>query len=217
MPLGPTSYGDSPYQTLSAFAGNPHLISLDKLVEDGLLRQGDLHDVPPFPRNRVDYGWIYTYHNKKLALAFHNFDAAASGPLRRAYDQFDAEHAHWLEEYALFIAFKRQHKLRPWIEWERELLQRNPTAISAARQHCAEAIRVEKFRQWLFYRQWGALKSYANNKGIRLIGDLPIFVAHDSADVWANQNEYYLDEYGNPDRDSRRAARLLQPDRATLG
>ena len=198
LPLGPTSYGDSPYQTLSAFAGNPHLISLDKLVEDGLLRQGDLHDVPPFPRNRVDYGWIFPYHNKKLALAFHNFDAAASGPLRRAYDQFDAEHAHWLEEYALFIALKRQHKLRPWIEWERELLQRNPTAISAARQHCAEAIRVEKFRQWLFYRQWGALKSYANNKGIRLIGDLPIFVAHDSADVWANQNEYYLDEFGNP-------------------
>ncbi len=198
LPLGPTSYGDSPYQTLSAFAGNTNLISLDRLVDDGFLGERDLFDVPPFPRNRVDFGWIIPYHNQKLAFAFRNFQAIDSGPLRGEYEAFAVEQAHWLEDFALFVALKRQHKLRPWNEWEGDLLRRDPSALASAAEELADDLKLEKFRQWLFFRQWSALKRYANEKGIKLIGDLPIFVAHDSADVWANQREYELDGTGSP-------------------
>ena len=198
LPLGPTSYGDSPYQTLSAFAGNPNLISLDRLVKVGLLRASDLVDTPPFPRDRVDYGWIIPFHNQKLALAFHRFRESSDSQLKREYEQFISESRFWLEDFALFIALKRGHKLRPWIEWESGFRQRDEATLDAARETLAEQIAAERFRQWLFHRQWTALKTYANDKGIRLFGDLPIFVAHDSADVWAHQHEYFLDDAGNP-------------------
>lgn len=198
LPLGPTSYGDSPYQTLSAFAGNSNLISLDLLVKDGLLTRDDLADAPPFPRGKVDYGWIIPYHNQKLALAWHNFVQRDHPGLRREYDQFVAAQSFWLEDFALFIALKLQHKLRPWVEWEAELRRREPTAIAKASSDLTDHIEAERFRQWLFYRQWTALKACANGKGIRLFGDLPIFVAHDSADVWAHQHEYFLDDSGSP-------------------
>ncbi|MCY4064479.1 MAG: 4-alpha-glucanotransferase [Chloroflexi bacterium] len=198
LPLGPTSYGDSPYQTLSAFAGNSNLISFDRLVEEGLLNQGDLADTPPFPTDRVDYGWVIPFHNQKLALAYRNFAANPDQALAQAFRQFVSENQFWLEDFALFIALKRQHKLRPWTAWESELRRRDPSALAAARQVCAEQVNLERFRQWLFYRQWTALKEYAQGKGIRLIGDLPIFIAHDSADVWAHQREYYLDDAGSP-------------------
>ncbi len=198
LPLGPTSYGDSPYQTLSAFAGNSNLISLDRLIEDGLLDADDLADAPPFPGDRVDFGWVIPYHNQKLTFAYYNFAANPEPALNREFSQFVSENQFWLEDYALFIALKRKHKLRPWTEWQGELRRREPRALAAAREDCAEQINLERFRQWLFYRQWTALKNYALGKGIRLIGDLPIFVAHDSADVWANQHEYFLDETGAP-------------------
>lgn len=198
LPLGPTSYGDSPYQTLSAFAGNSNLISLDSLIEDGLLETSDLADAPPFPKDRVDYGWSIPYHNQKLALACHNFATNSAPALHQAFSQFISEHQFWLEDFALFSALKRQRKLRPWTEWEPELRRRDASALAAARQACAEQLNLERFRQWLFHRQWTALKQYAHGKGIRLIGDLPIFVAHDSADVWARQHEYLLDEHSRP-------------------
>ncbi|MCY3918063.1 MAG: 4-alpha-glucanotransferase [Chloroflexi bacterium] len=198
LPLGPTSYGDSPYQTLSAFAGNSNLISFDRLVEAGLLNKGDLADTPPFPEDRVDYGWAIPFHNQKLALACHHFVANPNQALSQAFRQFVSENQFWLEDFALFIALKRQHKLRPWTAWESELRRRDPAALAAAREACAEQINLVRFRQWLFYRQWSALKQYAHSKGIRLIGDLPIFVAHDSADVWAHQDEYVLDDTGSP-------------------
>ena len=198
LPLGPTSYGDSPYQTLSAFAGNSNLISLDRLVDLGLLQKSDLADTPPFPRSRVDFGWVIPYHNQKLALAWRNFKAEPDPALTRDFNQFVTEHEFWLEDFALFAAVKRKRKLRPWTEWEAELRRRDPMALAAARESCAGQIDLERFRQWLFHRQWQALKAYAQGKGIRLIGDLPIFVAHDSADVWARQHEYCLDEDGNP-------------------
>ncbi|MCY3980041.1 MAG: 4-alpha-glucanotransferase [Chloroflexi bacterium] len=198
LPLGPTSYGDSPYQTLSAFAGNANLISLDRLVPNGLLELGDLADTPPFPRDRVNYGWVIPYHNQKLALAYHNFAADADLTLKREFGEFVSDNQFWLEDFALFIALKRQHRLRPWTEWERELRQRDASALAKARVECAEQMNLERFRQWLFHRQWTALKECAHEKGIRLIGDLPIFVAHDSADVWAHQHEYLLDVSGSP-------------------
>lgn len=198
LPLGPTSYGDSPYQTLSAFAGNSNLISLDLLVKDGLLQRNDLADVPPFPKGRVDYGWVIPYHNQKLSLAWRHFNDNVYPQLQQEYDQFVSEHRFWLEDFALFIALKRQHKLRPWVEWESNLRLRDTSAIAKATAALAEHIDAERFRQWLFHRQWTAFKTYAHDKGIRIFGDLPIFVAHDSADVWAHQQEYHLDKTGNP-------------------
>ncbi len=197
LPLGPTSYGDSPYQTLSAFAGSSHLISLDRLVEDGLLTKGDLADAPPFPANSVDYGWVGPYHNQKLASAWRNFSGGADQSLRQDFERFVDENHFWLEDFALFVTLKTRHRLRPWVEWEREFRRRDPAALAYASANFAEQVNSERFRQWLFYRQWRALKLYAKSKGVRIIGDLPIFVAHDSADVWANQREYFLDEAGN--------------------
>ncbi len=197
LPLGPTSYGDSPYQTLSAFAGSSLLISLDRLVEDGLLTKGDLADAPPFPANSVDYGWVGPYHNQKLASAWRNFSGGADQLLRQDFERFVDENHFWLEDFALFVTLKTRHRLRPWVEWEREFRRRDPAALAYASANFAEQVNSERFRQWLFYRQWRALKLYAKSKGVRLFGDLPIFVAHDSADVWANQREYFLDEAGN--------------------
>ena len=156
---GPTSYGDSPYQTLSAFAGNAILISLDRLVEDGLLQKSDLADRPPFPQDYVDYGWVIPYHNQKLALAFRNFMADADLALKRQFGEFVSENRFWLEDFALFIALKRQHKLRPWTEWERELRRCDGSALAKASEECAEQCNLERFRQWLFHRQWAALES----------------------------------------------------------
>ena len=198
LPLGPTSYGDSPYQTLSAFAGNSNLISLDRLVDDGLLNRGDLADTPPFPAASVDFGWIGPYHNEKLAIAWHNFSRSEGRSLRSEFERFVDENRFWLEDFALFAALKRQHGLRPWVEWDGELRRRESSALANAAATLAEQVNAERFRQWLFNRQWTALKSYATGKGIRLFGDLPIFVAHDSADVWAHQGEYFLDATGNP-------------------
>jgi len=198
LPLGPTSYGDSPYQTLSAFAGNPNLISLDSLVMDGLLAAADLADSPAFPDDRVDFGRVIPFHNQTLALACHNSVSSARPALKQEFAVFVAANRYWLEDFALFAALKQAHELCPWVEWESDLSRRGSQSIAKASQAYASEIEEEKFRQWLFYRQWTALRTYARGKGIRLFGDLPIFVAHDSADVWANQREYFLDARGRP-------------------
>jgi len=198
LPLGPTSYGDSPYQTLSAFAGNPNLISLDMLVDEGLLAENDLTDTPDFPADQVDYGWVIPFHDEKLSLAYQNFVMSKDQTIQTAFDVFVQENTYWLEDFAVFVALKRLHDLRPWVEWQTDLALRDKKALAKAVETYEDEINEQKFRQWLFYKQWNALKTYANNKGIRLFGDLPIFVAHDSSDVWVNQHEYYLDEMGNP-------------------
>lgn len=199
LPLGPTSYGDSPYQTLSAFAGNPNLISLDKLVEDGLLTPEDLADTPDFPTDKVDYGWIIGFHDEKLSLAYQRFKATAQEKARKPFENWCRDNADWLNDFALFVTLKKKNNGRPWTEWDDEgeaLYQ--PASLAKARQQHADAIEEQRFRQWLFYTQWYALKYYANKKGIRIFGDIPIFVAHDSSDVWANKTEYFLDEKGHP-------------------
>lgn len=198
LPLGPTSYGDSPYQTLSAFAGNPNLISLDKLVEEGWLNRDDLNDAH-FPNDYVDYGPVIAYHNQKLNVAFSRFQKNGSMSQKSAFEAWCAEQAYWLDDYSLFVALKDEHGGRPWVEWERDYALRDPAALQGARKQLAERIAERQFRQWVFYRQWLDLKRYANGKGVRLFGDIPIFVAHDSADVWANRDEYYLDAHGNPE------------------
>ncbi len=197
LPLGPTSYGDSPYQTLSAFAGNPNLISLDRLAEEGWLSAADLADAPPFPAEHVDYGWVIAYHSEKLQLASGRF-AASRGADHAAFEAWCAENAHWLDDFALFAALKEHHGGRPWVEWPEGEALHEPSALEAARREHAAEIAHHRFCQWVFHRQWDDLKRYANGKGISLIGDIPIFVAHDSADVWANREEYFLDEAGQP-------------------
>jgi 4-alpha-glucanotransferase len=199
LPLGPTSYGDSPYQCLSAFAGNTNLISLDKLVEDGWLTPQTLADVPDFPVNNVDYGPVINYHNNKLHLAYMRFKSSATDEQRAALDVWCKDEAHWLDDWSLFFALKNEHGGRPWVEWEVGLALRDEDALQAARLRLADEINKHRFLQWLFHEQWYALKAYANQRNIRLIGDIPIFVAHDSADVWSNRGEYYLDPKGNPE------------------
>lgn len=197
LPLGPTSYGDSPYQTLSAFAGNPNLISLDKLRDDGWLTDEDLANTPDFPADQVDYGWIIGFHDEKLSLAYKRFKDDC-GEHCQPFENWCEDHAHWLEDFALFAALKNAHGGRPWVEWDEKYALRDEKALAKARKEHATAIDEQRFRQWLFYRQWYELKYYANHRGIQLFGDLPIFVAHDSADVWANQGDYYLDDTGQP-------------------
>ncbi len=198
LPLGPTSYGDSPYQSLSTFAGNPLLISFDKLVAEGWLLPEDVAKVPNFPPYLVDFGNVISYHNHVLAKAYARFDATASGAQRSEFVAWCAQESYWLDDWALFIALKNLYGGKPWVEWPEGEALRDSAVLEATRVKNARSIDEHKFRQWLFFKQWHELKAYANNKGIRLVGDVPIFVAHDSSDVWANRDDYYLDATGNP-------------------
>ena len=195
LPLSPTGFGDSPYQTLSAFAGNPMLISPEKLVEAGHLSADDLRGAPHFPSDRVDFGPVIQYKTGLLDRAFANFRARGAND---TFARFCREQSSWLDDFALFMALKETHALRPWHEWERELTTRQPAALEHARQSLAKEIEKQKYRQWLFAEQWLAVKRYANARGIRMIGDIPIFVSDDSADVWANTNLFSLDQNLRP-------------------
>lgn len=194
LPLSPTGYGDSPYQGLSAFAGNPMLISPEKLVEAGHLSASDLEDVPHFPDDRVDFGPVIYHKTRLLNSAFANFGHKASAGERAAFAQFCGAQAFWLDDFALFMALKESHGLRPWEEWEQGLATRELAALAFAREQLASEIENQKYRQWQFFEQWLAVKAYANEQGLRVIGDIPIFVALDSADVWANPHLFYFDE-----------------------
>jgi len=198
LPLGPTSYGDSPYQCLSAFAGNTNLISLDKLVVDGWLTNDDLEDVPDFPANRVDYGPVIDYHNKKLHLAYERFRDSATEQQCSLFALWSSDNGYWLDDWSLFFAIKNDHGGRPWVEWESGLRQREQEALKDAHERLNSEIKKHRFLQWVFYSQWGDLKKYAGERGIRLVGDIPIFAAHDSCDVWSNSESFYLDDNGNP-------------------
>ncbi len=197
LPLGPTGYGDSPYQCFSAFAGNPLLVSPDRLVEDGLLGRNDLEGVH-FPAGHVDYGPVIEFKNRILNRAWENFRGGAAPALRAAFADFCRHAAGWLDDYALFRAIKDAHGGKSWSDWPPELVVRKPDALAAARRELAGAVGLHQFRQFLFFRQWRALKECANRRGVRLIGDAPIFVASDSADVWGNPDLFWLDERGRP-------------------
>ncbi|MFC1600751.1 4-alpha-glucanotransferase [Candidatus Sumerlaeota bacterium] len=203
-PLGPTGFGDSPYQCFSAFAGNPLLIELDELAELGLLGD-ELTRVPAFPPDRVVYGPLIEWKNKVLSRAFETFHKAqktkSSDSLPALADEFECwrqENGAWLDEFALFMALKDEHGGAPWPAWSEELRGRDAAALEAARQRLSHSIERHAFCQFLFFRQWHALKKYANASGVSIIGDVPIFVAHDSADAWANQELFHLDARGRP-------------------
>jgi 4-alpha-glucanotransferase len=198
LPLGPTGYGDSPYQCFSAFAGNPYLVSPEALAQDGLLNSVDLDDLPDFPETHVDFGRVISWKLSLLDQAFFHFEAAATPAIQRDYTAFKEKHKNWLEDFALFMALKEAHGGVSWTMWEPPLRERHPEALALARRELEGAIRRQVFRQFVFFRQWEALHAHARRLGIQIIGDIPIFVAHDSADVWSHPELFYLNENGSP-------------------
>jgi len=192
LPLNPPGYSDSPYQCYSAFAGNPLLISPERLVEWKLLTPKMIADPPEFPHGRVDYDAVGGYKNGLLKKAYKRFHEDES------YAAFREENASWLDDYALFMALLEHHDGKPWNEWEPGLAHRDPEAMDGARNDLAERVGFYAFSQYLFYRQHGELKREAAERGIMLIGDIPIFVAHNSADVWGNQDLFFLEPDGRP-------------------
>lgn len=198
LPLGPTGYGNSPYQCYSAFAGNPLLISLEKLVEEGLLHAGDGPLEQPFPAERVEFDRAQAFHEQELQKAFASFGGVAFASLREEAAAFKLRHAAWLDDYAFFRALKTAHGEKPWHKWEADIRMRDVQALLRWQDRLAQQVEYQKFTQFLFFRQWAALKQYANDRGISILGDLPIFVAHDSADVWGNQELFELRTDGSP-------------------
>ena len=176
LPLGPTGYGNSPYQGFSAFAGNILLISPRCLAADGLLTPKDLESLPGFSDRLVDYGAAQPFKGALLDKAFGNFTRRAKGELHSAFAQFCEHCSFWLDDYALFSALKEAHGRIQWIEWDRELADYQAAAIATARGKLREEIERQKFHQFLFFRQWQALREYGHARGVRLVGDLPIWV-----------------------------------------
>jgi 4-alpha-glucanotransferase len=198
LPLGPTGYGDSPYQCFSAFAGNYYLISPELLLDEGLLEPDDLIGAEQFPLERVDYGAVIEWKLTLLERAFGRFQTGTFPKLKGELVQFHYKNLAWLPDFSLFMALKDAHGGAPWVSWEPPLRDRNPDALAEAQRHYIHAIQSHMFRQFLFFRQWDALRVRVAAEGIRMIGDIPIFVAHDSADVWANPDLFYLDKAGKP-------------------
>jgi 4-alpha-glucanotransferase len=196
LPLGPTGYGDSPYQCFSAFAGNVFLISPDLLLQDGLLNRADIPS-GDFQTDHVEFEQVLPFKLQVTARAWNNFRRSDS-PLRAAFTQFCLQEAAWLDDFALFLAIKATQGERSWQEWPRELRRREPAALEPLRRELADPIGLHQFRQFLFARQWQAVKEYAHRNDIRLIGDVPIFVALDSADVWRHPELFMLDEHRQP-------------------
>lgn len=198
LPLNPTGYGDSPFQCFSASAGNPLLISLARLADQGLLSKNDLQNVPTFPIDGVAYEAVNRFKMPLLQAAATRFLADASAQKRGEFDAFRAVNAGWLDDFSLFMAIKRAHNLVAWTHWPADLAARQPEALERAQRNLGLHILAEKFFQFEFFRQWQALRDYGRAKNIRVIGDVPIYVAHDSADVWANRQFFLLDERGEP-------------------
>lgn len=198
LPLGPTGYGDSPYQCFSAFAGNPLLISPEGLVWNGLLPRRALEDVPPFPQDRVDYGWVIPYKQDLFRQSYAYFKEHGTEDHRKGLAWFREQNADWLTDFALFMALKGHFGGGSWQDWPREVRLREPAALDQLREQVAEEVEYQIYLQFVFNDQWTALKRRAGEKHIQIIGDVPIFVAEDSADVWANPEQFRLDEDGHP-------------------
>jgi 4-alpha-glucanotransferase len=198
LPLGPTGYGDSPYQCFSAFAGNPLLVSLDRLCDEGLVSGADLRKRPDFPEREVDFGPVIEWKRPLLAKAFAAFEKKA-GPARRAgLEAFVKAEEVWLADFGLFMALKRANGGAAWNTWDRALVNREEAALGRARRELAREVREVEFEQWLFFEQWADVRRQARERSIRILGDIPIFVAQDSADVWAHPGIFHLAADGRP-------------------
>ncbi|HEY9900729.1 MAG TPA: 4-alpha-glucanotransferase [Pantanalinema sp.] len=198
LPLGPTSYGDSPYQALSAFAGNPMLIDLERLVQEGWLAADDLSDAPAFPEEKVDYGWVIPYKTEKLRAAFARFEATAGAEDRQRFEGFCHGSMAWLADFALFMALKDHFDGASWSSWDQPLRDRHPEAVTAYHRRLEPQVRYHAFLQYLFFSQYTDLKRHAEARSVAIIGDLPIFVAYDSADAWSHPELFHFDSKGHP-------------------
>lgn len=192
LPLGPTSYGDSPYQTFSAFANNPYFIDLDLLIEEGLLKQSEITDVVENPMY-VNYESVYNQRYDALHSAFKRFNLNDHD-----FHSFEKSEAYWLDDYALFMAIKATFDGKSWLFWDEDIRLRKQETLDLLRVNLKDDINFHKFLQFYAYKQWFNLKEYANQKGIKFIGDMPIYVSYDSSDVWSNPNMFDLDEKNIP-------------------
>jgi len=199
LPLGPTGFGNSPYLCYSAMAGNPLLISPEKLRDYGLLTDEDLETFPEFPTDKVDYDGVREAKSSLLKKACQNFKDNASEEEKAVYEEFCATKGFWLNDYALFMAIKDAREGASWHTWDEAIARRQAAALDEWQQRLTDEIYYHKYLQFEFFRQWGDLKTYANDNGVQIFGDLAIYVAHDSADVWANPSIFCLDgETGEP-------------------
>jgi 4-alpha-glucanotransferase len=198
LPLGPTGYGDSPYQSPSSHAGNPLLISLEVLRDEGLLKESEVASRPAFPDARVDYASVIGHKDGLLRRAAERFTRGEAPGLEEEFRGYTEAAAGWLHDYAVFAALKRRHQGAAWIAWEPALARRDLAALRRAERESEAEIQAEKVRQFLFDRQWSRVRAAAAAKRIAIVGDLPIFVAHDSADVWVRPELFFLDPGGHP-------------------
>ena len=199
FPLGPTGYGDSPYQSFSSFAGNPYLIDFDLLIEAHLLSEEDLKDIF-FGDNGedIDYGAIYNQKYPLLRKAYENFKSSDNSEMKGSLENFKKENSSWLNDYSLYISLKNHFNGLPWNEWAQDIKNREEASMHQYRSELADDIEYHNFIQFLFFKQWGDVKRYANENGIKIIGDIPIFVAADSSDAWANPEIFLFDEERKP-------------------
>lgn len=197
LPIGPTGYGDSPYQAFSSFAGQPLLISPDHLIELGLLHEEDI-EIKAWDPYHVDYGPVIEYKNDLFRKAFEHFEKGSFEELDADFKKFNREQKSWLSDYALFMAVKDHHNGVMWTQWDHEIAFPEEETKKKWAKKLAKGVKYYKFLQFLFFTEWFALKSYANEKGISIIGDIPIFVAFDSSDVWGSKELFYLDQEGHP-------------------
>jgi 4-alpha-glucanotransferase len=198
LPLGPTGYGNSPYQCLSVFAGNPLLISLEKLVEEKFLESADLDDVPSFPKDRIDYDSVIKFKMPLLKKSFELFQKKAVPGEREQFELFCQQRVSWLETYSLFMALKEAHGLAAWNTWEEDIRRCQPKSLELWNKKLTHEIYCHKYQQYQFFKQWAELKTYCNEHGIKFIGDMPIFIALDSVEVWLHPEMFYLDGSGKP-------------------
>jgi len=192
LPLGPTGYGNSPYQCYSAFAGNPLLIDLQRLQKQGLLDEKDLSPGRELPKDKVDFDRVVEFRTACLRTAFRRFQQGAAKKSSLDLASFAKRQSYWLDDYALFRALKTAHNGQPWHHWDEAVRRRDPKAIAEWRTKLEDEVAYETFVQYEFFEQWKSLKAYANSLGVQIIGDIPIFVAHDSADVWSHQDLFAL-------------------------
>ncbi|MDR9417703.1 4-alpha-glucanotransferase [Gracilimonas sp.] len=197
LPLTPTGYGNSPYASYSAFAGNVYLISPDILHKKGLLTQDEIDDIQLPYSTEADYEASFKNKDRVYQLAFKRFFDSIKKEEKEAFNAFKKQNKHWLDDFVLFMACSLYYNRQPWNTWDEDIAQRKPEALKKYREKFKEQIEYQYWLQFEFNNQWIALKNYANQKGIRVIGDIPIFVDHNSADVWANPEYFEVDEKGN--------------------
>ncbi len=198
LPLGPTGFGDSPYQCFSSLAGNPLLISPEWLRERDWLDAAALENCPAFSEDETEFARVIPWKTALLEYSARRFFERASKGDRAAFEGFCQTNKDWLEDFGLFMALKQHHRQAVWSRWEPDIRWREPTAVASWREKLAEAIAIQQFLQFAFFTEWHELREYCRERRIRLMGDLPIYVAHDSADVWSNPQYFELDENGDP-------------------